>query len=226
MSYSIWIVEDEKSISDIIKAYLEKESYSVTQFMDGLSAMNALEGELPSLMILDINLPIYGGQDILKKLRENSDLPVIMLTSLSDEVSRIKGFELGADDYVTKPYSNIELVHRVKRILIRTYGETEQLKISKELYIDTKTYELFHNDNRIDLTTNEVRVLMTLVKEKGRVLSREQVIELTFGYDYEATPRNIDTYIKNIRQKIEIDPKSPEIVRTKYGIGYYYGGGL
>ncbi|MCK8060900.1 MULTISPECIES: response regulator transcription factor [unclassified Fusibacter] len=226
MSYSIWIVEDEKSISDIIKAYLEKESYSVTQFMDGLSAMNALEGELPSLMILDINLPIYGGQDILKKLRESSDLPVIMLTSLSDEVSRIKGFELGVDDYVTKPYSNIELVHRVKRILIRTYGKAEQLKISKELYIDTKTYELFFNDNRIDLTTNEVRVLMTLVKEKGRVLSREQVIELTFGYAYEATPRNIDTYIKNIRQKIEIDPKSPEIVRTKYGIGYYYGGGL
>lgn len=222
--YKIWLVEDELAIAEVVAAYLKKANYEVTCFDDGLKAMQALANQSPDLMILDINLPVYTGIDILSSYRQRSDNPVIFLTSSTDEVSRILGFELGADDYVTKPFSAAELVHRVKRIIKRVYGERQRLVVDADKWVDLATYDLYSDGQKIDLTVNEVRILATLIKEKPRVLSRQQMIDLTFGRDYEATDRNIDTYVKSIRQKLEKDPKNPRLIKTKYGIGYYFGG--
>lgn len=222
--HHIMIVEDEKILSNTLKAWLEKAEFKVTQAFDGLMALNMLAEKTPDLLVLDLNLPIYGGEDILASLRKSSDIPVIILTSKSETNQRIKGFELGADDYVTKPFSSEELVLRIKAMIKRTYGENTLLSIHPQAYVDLNQMVLFINKQAVDLTANEIKVLITLVKEKPRVLSREQIIDQTFGYDYEATTRNIDTYIKNIRSKLETDPKDPKWIKTKYGIGYYFGG--
>ncbi len=221
----ILVVEDQKDISDIVTKYLEKEGYEVNCAYDGLSALDYIAKDTFHLIILDIMLPYIDGFQILDEIRKTSNTPVIMLTARELEVDRLKGFDLGADDYVVKPFSPRELVRRVKAIFKRVYNEAADSCIEyKELKLHLKSMKLTKNDKDIDLTTTEFNLLKTFMENKGLILSREQIISLSFGSEYDGFDRNIDSYIRRIRKKIEDDPNNPKYLITKYGAGYIFGG--
>jgi len=221
----ILVVEDQKNISDIVSKYLEKEGYEVKCAYDGLSALDYIANESFHLIILDIMLPFIDGFQILEEIRKFSNTPVIMLTARELEVDRLKGFDLGADDYVVKPFSPRELVKRVKVIFKRIYNESNESIIEyKELKLYLKSMKLVKNDEEIDLTTTEFNLLKVFMENRGIILNRDQIIALSFGNDYEGFDRNIDSYIRRIRKKIEDDPANPKYLVTKYGAGYMFGG--
>ncbi|HPP31583.1 MAG TPA: response regulator transcription factor [Soehngenia sp.] len=221
----ILVVEDQKDISDIVSKYLEKEGYEVKCAYDGLSALDYIANESFHLIILDIMLPFIDGFQILEEIRKFSNTPVIMLTARELEVDRLKGFDLGADDYVVKPFSPRELVKRVKVIFKRIYNESNESIIEyKELKLYLKSMKLVKNDEEIDLTTTEFNLLKVFMENRGIILNRDQIIALSFGNDYEGFDRNIDSYIRRIRKKIEDDPANPKYLVTKYGAGYMFGG--
>lgn len=222
---SILIVEDEKKISSIVRAYLEKEGFSVQIAETGEEALKLLKDSF-DLIILDLMLPDMNGEDICSMIRKSSDVPVIMLTAKSGEEERIKGLGIGADDYVVKPFSPRELVARVKALLRRT-GRTKKklLSYNKEaLRIDTVNYEVFIENKQVSLTTTEFRILLSLAENPGRVFSRDQIVNLVQGYDFEGYDRTIDAHVKNLRHKVEKDSKEPEFIKTVYGIGYKFIG--
>lgn len=224
---NILIVEDEKNISDVIKAYLEKEGYNTFLAFDGKKALDIFENEKIDLIILDLMLPIISGEEVCTRIRNLSEVPIIMLTAKSEEDDKIQGLSLGADDYVVKPFSTRELVERVKAIIRRSYraGPLAQKLIFKDgLEIDIDRQSVYKKDDLVDLTTNEFKVLQVLVSNPQSVFSRNKLIEKAFGYEYEGFDRTIDTYIKNIRHKIEKDPKNPEYILTVYGAGYKFEG--
>lgn len=219
----ILIVEDEKKIAEIIEAYLEKENFKVTTASDGNKAWDILEKEIPDLIVLDIMLPGIDGVEILKRVRSKSNVPVIMLTAKSDEIDRILGLELGADDYVTKPFSPRELVARIKAVTRRKNESIEEDEISVSgLKINTSRHEAKMNGKLITLTVTEFEILKAIAKSPGRVFTRLQLVELVQGDYFEGYERTIDTHIKNLRQKIEKDPANPTFIKTVYGIGYKF----
>ncbi len=221
----ILVVEDQKDISDIVAKYLEKEGYEVECVYDGLSALDYIASDTFHLIILDIMLPFIDGFQILEEIRKFSNTPVIMLTARELEVDRLKGFDLGADDYVVKPFSPRELVKRVKVIFRRLYNESNESIIEyKELKLYLKSMKLIKNDEEVDLTTTEFNLLKVFMENRGIILNRDQIIALSFGNDYEGFDRNIDSYIRRIRKKIEDDPANPKYLVTKYGAGYMFGG--
>jgi DNA-binding response OmpR family regulator len=221
----ILVVEDQKDISDIVAKYLEKEGYEVECVYDGLSALDYIASDTFHLIILDIMLPFIDGFQILEEIRKFSNTPVIMLTARELEVDRLKGFDLGADDYVVKPFSPRELVKRVKVIFKRLYNESNESIIEyKELKLYLKSMKLIKNDKEVDLTTTEFNLLKVFMENRGIILNRDQIIALSFGNDYEGFDRNIDSYIRRIRKKIEDDPANPKYLVTKYGAGYMFGG--
>ena len=221
----ILVVEDQKDISDIVAKYLEKEGYEVECVYDGLSALDYIASDTFHLIILDIMLPFIDGFQILEEIRKFSNTPVIMLTARELEVDRLKGFDLGADDYVVKPFSPRELVKRVKVIFKRLYNESNESIIEyKELKLYLKSMKLIKNDEEVDLTTTEFNLLKVFMENRGIILNRDQIIALSFGNDYEGFDRNIDSYIRRIRKKIEDDPANPKYLVTKYGAGYMFGG--
>ncbi|TFZ41331.1 response regulator transcription factor [Soehngenia longivitae] len=221
----ILVVEDQKDISDIVAKYLEKEGYEVECVYDGLSALDYIASDTFHLIILDIMLPFIDGFQILEEIRKFSNTPVIMLTARELEVDRLKGFDLGADDYVVKPFSPRELVKRVKVIFRRLYNESNESIIEyKELKLYLKSMKLVKNDEEVDLTTTEFNLLKVFMENRGIILNRDQIIALSFGNDYEGFDRNIDSYIRRIRKKIEDDPANPKYLVTKYGAGYMFGG--
>ncbi|MBH1939840.1 response regulator transcription factor [Mobilitalea sibirica] len=225
MVYQILVVEDQKEISDVLKKYIAKEGYGVAVANHGFEALELFGDREFHLILLDIMMPGINGYEVLKEIRKTSDVPVIMLTAKQDEVDRLKGFEIGADDYVIKPFSPRELMKRIQVFLKRVYQEADEIIYSfKNLKLYTKSMKLIKNDNQIALTAAEYKLLFVLFKNKGQVLTREQLIELAYGNDYEGYDRNIDSFIKRIRQKIEDDPKNPKILITKYGAGYIFGG--
>lgn len=220
----ILLVEDERKIADIIEAYLEKEQYHVQTAYDGDEAWGILEKEIPDLIILDIMLPGIDGIEILKRVRLKSNVPVIMLTAKSEEVDKIIGLELGADDYVTKPFSPRELVARIKAVLRRktkVEAAEEQLSIGP-LIINIVRHEVKLNNTVVPLTVTEFEILKSMAKSPGRVFSRLQLVELVQGEAFEGYERTIDTHIKNLRQKIEKNPAEPELIKTVYGVGYKF----
>jgi DNA-binding response OmpR family regulator len=225
MKYNILVVEDQIEISSIVSKYLESEGYKNYVAKDGFEALEYLNSHEYHLVVLDIMMPGIDGFQVLKEIREVSEIPVIMLTAKQEEVDRIKGFDIGADDYVVKPFSARELMKRIKAILRRTYHETDEIIYSfKDLELHTKSMKLYKDNKEVELTAVEFNLLFTLFKNKGQVLSREQLINLSFGIEYEGYDRNIDSYIKRIRQKVEDDPKIPKLLITKYGAGYVFGG--
>lgn len=225
MKYHVLIVEDQKEISDIVSKYLEKEGYSYYVAKDGFEALEYFNTQQIHLILLDIMMPGIDGFEVLKEIRKISDIPVIMLTAKQEEIDRLKGFDIGADDYVVKPFSARELMRRVKVFLKRIYHESDEIVYSyKYLSLHTKSMKLFKNDEEILITSAEYNLLLALFKNQGQVLTREQLINLAYGHEFEGYDRSIDTYIKRIRQKIEEDPKHPRILLTKYGAGYVFGG--
>lgn len=225
MVYKILVVEDQKEISDIVSKYLTKEGYQVTVANDGLEALEYFSKQEFHLVLLDIMMPGISGYDVLKEIRKISEIPIIMLTARQEEGDRLKGFEIGADDYVIKPFSPRELMKRIQVFLKRIYQESGEIIYRVgELSLYTKSMKLIKGNKEIPITTAEYQLLFTLFKNKGQILTREQIIILSYGNDYEGYDRNIDSYIKRIRQKIENDPKNPEILKTKYGAGYVFGG--
>ena len=226
---NILIVEDDKNISKVIKAYLEKEGYQVITAYDGERALEIFDKKEIHLLILDLMLPKLSGEEVCTYIRAKSDVPVIMLTAKVNENDKIEGLSIGADDYVTKPFSPRVLVSRVKALLRRSYRDSKPLAEKMifndgDIEVDIDKMLVMKKGENIHLTTNEFKVLMVLLSSPGQVFSREQLIQSAFGYGYDGFDRTIDTYIKNIRQKIEDNPKKPSYIVTVYGAGYRFGG--
>ena len=225
MKYQILVVEDQPEIRAVVAKYLEKEGYGYYLAKDGFEALNIFNGSTVHLVLLDIMMPGIDGFEVLKEIRKISEVPVIMITARQEEVDRLKGFQNGADDYVVKPFSVKELMLRVRRFLMRIYHESDEIVYQcKELSLHTKSMKLYKKNEEIPITAAEYSLLLVMFKNQGQVLTREQLIELAYGNEYEGYDRNIDSYIKRIRQKIEEDPKNPQILVTKYGAGYIFGG--
>lgn len=225
----ILVVEDEKNILEVIEAYLLKEGFRVITAEDGEMALELFKTEKIHLIVLDLMLPKISGEEVCTTIRATSDIPIIMLTAKVDEDDKIEGLTIGADDYITKPFSPRELVSRVKALLRRSYRDSnplaEKLVFNDgDLEVDIDKMIVRKKGENVYLTSNEFKILSSLLTRPGQVFSREQLIELAFGYDYDGFDRTIDTYIKNIRQKIEDNPKSPNYIITVYGVGYKFGG--
>lgn len=221
----ILVVEDQSEISYIVIKYLNDSGYICELAEDGFTALELFSQHKFHLVILDVMLPGIDGFEILKRIREVSDVPVIMLTARKEEIDKLKGFKDGADDYVVKPFSPNELVQRVNVFMKRVYAFSDEVvfKVGDfSLYSESK--QIYLNDQLVDLTSAEYALMEVFIKHSGQVLSREQLLDLAYGHDYEGFDRNIDSYIKRIRQKIESKPKEPIYLKTKYGLGYVFIG--
>lgn len=226
---TILIIEDEKAIANILKSYLEKEGYKALVAYDGQEGLDAFYANDIDLIILDLMLPKVSGEEVIKEIRNKSSVPVIMVTAKVDEDSTVEGLRLGADDYVTKPFSPRELMERIKAVLrrIEKYNipRADIIKTTDgRLEMDLEYNRFFKDGEEVFLTKNEFQILKTLFSNPKKIFTREEIIELTFGFDYDAYDRAIDTHIKNIRQKIEDNPKKPVYIKTIYGMGYKSGG--
>lgn len=221
----VLIIEDEKKISDIVTLYLHRENFIVDVAATGEDGLLLLK-ESPDLIILDLMLPDIPGEDICRMIRERSNIPIIMLTAKSAEEERIRGLGIGADDYVVKPFSPGELVARVKALLRRVSPSTGGiLSFNRGLLIlDSERFEAKVRGRTVELTETEFRILFALSQRPGIVFTREQLISMVQGYDFEGYDRTIDAHIKNIRHKLEENPKSPVFIKTVYGLGYKFTG--
>lgn len=227
---TILVIEDEKKILDVIQAYLKKEGFDVLAAQDGETAIEMVQAKQVHLIILDLMLPKISGEDVCRKIRTMSDIPIIMLTARAEEDDKIEGLAIGADDYMTKPFSPRELISRVRALIRRSYRDEQPLADflsynHGDLEVDVKRMLVKKNGDILNFTPNEFKLLYVFLVNPGQIFTREQLIEKAFGYDYDGFDRTIDTHIKNIRQKIENDPKSPVYILTVYGMGYKFGGG-
>lgn len=216
------MVDDEKKIVEIVKAYLERDGYRVTVAYDGKAALDLAQKELPDLIVLDLMLPEISGWDVCRALRKKLNIPIIMLTARDDITDKIVGLELGADDYITKPFDPKELVARVKAVL-RRYGENsdaQSLINIGDLKIDINRRTVHRQDKIIDLTSTEFDLMRALASNPGRVYTRMQLLDMTQGETYEGYERTIDSHIKNLRRKLEPDPEHLRYVITVHGVGY------
>jgi len=225
----ILIVDDEVKIAEVIKSYLENSGYTVYEAYNGRDAFKQFEKVNPDLIILDLMLPDITGEEICRELRKKSRVPVIMLTAKVEEEDILEGLKIGADDYITKPFSPRQLAARVEAVLRRAGDALVPLSglisfNNDELVIDTLKYEVKRNGEVVNLTPNEYKLLIVMVKHPDKAFTREELINLGLGEDFDGYDRTIDTHIKNIRQKIEPDPKKPIYILTVYGIGYRFGG--
>jgi two-component system alkaline phosphatase synthesis response regulator PhoP len=218
----ILVVDDEPNIVHTVQAYLEREGYTVHTAADGPAALKAARAFQPDLIVLDIMLPGMDGLEVLRRLRQESDVYVLMLTAKADETDKIVGLSVGADDYLTKPFSPRELVARVKAILRRgrTAGVGESVLRFRRLRIDPAARRVWKDDAPVELTPIEFELLHALARHRGRVLSREQLIEQVWGYDYYGDERVVDVHIGRIRKKVEDDPAHPTLIVTVRGAGY------
>ncbi len=229
---TILIVDDEKPIVDILVYNLQKEGYNTIEANDGVTAVDIALSQKPDLVLLDIMLPKMDGLTVCKKIRTSLNIPILMLTARDEEIDKIVGLELGADDYVTKPFSVRELMARIKANLRKfeassanidnTTGkkETKKIKIG-DLTIDYDKFEVKVKDEVIDLTLREFEVLKYLANQPGQVVTREMLLEKVWGYEYYGDIRTVDVTVRRIREKIEKDTSAPKILITKRGVGYY-----
>jgi len=222
MSAKILVIDDEPSILDLVVAYLEKEGYDVLTAVDGISGLKVAKRHKPDLVVLDIMLPGIDGLEVLAQLRRESDVYVIMLTARTEETDKIVGLSVGADDYLTKPFSPRELVARIKAALRRLKGgvslQDEKVLNFKHVRIDTGSRQVWVDGSLVDLTTTEFDLLATLAEHRGRVLSREQLLERVWGYNYYGEIRVVDVHIGHIRQKLG----NEEFIATVRGVGYRF----
>lgn len=222
----IVIVEDEPSISEVVSLYLRRAGYDVSCFSDGLNALNALIEQLPDLIILDLMLPGLDGFTLTRNLRDKSDVPIILLTSRREESDRIAGLELGADDYVVKPFSPQELVSRVRAVLRRTRSNIEPvvagILVFEYLTINPQTREVSMNGQAIILTAKEFDLLYFMAQHPRQVFTRDQLLENIWGFSHYIDPGTITVHMRRLREKIEKDPTSPVTIITVWGIGYKF----
>ena len=221
----ILVVDDEKKIVELLRTYLEREGYSVVAAGDGKSALALARQERPALVILDWMLPGLSGVDVCRVLRQESDVPIVMLTARAEESDKLIGLELGADDYITKPFSPRELVARVRAVLRRSEASPAPagpVVAVGEVAMDLTRHETRVAGRPVDLTPTEFALLAALIQAPGRVYTRLQLLDKALGESYEGYERTIDAHIKNLRQKIEADPTKPRHVLTVYGVGYKF----
>lgn len=222
----ILIVDDEAKILEIIDAYLVASQYTVFKASNGLMALEKFDSHHPDLIVLDLMLPDIDGLTVAKKVRETSNVPIIMLTAKSEEEDILKGLKLGADDYMVKPFSPKELVARIETVLRRVPNLKEINKLSRnngELLIQMDSRQVFLKNQEIALTTSEFDILQTLAESPNRAFSRSDLIEIIKGFDFDGLDRSIDSHVKNLRHKIETNPKEPNYILTVHGTGYRFG---
>ena len=228
MEALILVVEDEKSISDILKINLEKNGFKVITAYDGEEAVNKALTENPDLILLDVMLPKMDGFSVCKKLRETLSTPIIMLTARDEEVDKVLGLELGADDYMTKPFSLRELMARVKANLRRTQlvgklGDESKILEFGDLVVDIEKYEIKKRGETIDLTFREFELLKFLATKRGKIFTREVLLNKVWDYEFYGDVRTVDVTIRRLREKIEDNPSMPVYIMTKRSVGYYFG---
>jgi DNA-binding response OmpR family regulator len=222
MSHTILVVDDEARIVQLVRDYLERAGFAVLSARDGETAVLLARRERPDLIVLDLMLPGMDGLDVCRRLRQESAVPIIMLTARVEEADRIVGLELGADDYVTKPFSPRELVARVRAALRRASGQIGPASVIRagDLQLDTATMTASVGGQPVDLTPTEFHLLAALARQPGRIFSREQLLEAIHGVTFDGYDRSVDSHIKNLRRKIESDPRQPRHIETVYGVGY------
>ena len=224
MAQTILLVDDEAKLRDLIRVYLEQEGYRVVEAGHGREALYVARYEKPDLIILDVMMPEMGGYEFLRAFSKEAQTPVIMLTAKVDDSDKIVGLELGADDYVTKPFNVRELIARVRAVLRRTQKpatEPDLLRVA-DIVLDRTGYTVKVADHYVDLTPSEFEILATLMAAPGQVFSRLDLLDRVSGEAYEGYERTIDVHIRNLRTKIEPDPKHPKYVDTVYGMGYRF----
>lgn len=223
MQAKILVVDDEKPIADIIKYNLEQEGYKVLVAYDGEEAVNITFRDRPDLVILDIMLPKKDGFAVLREIRKRLSVPILMLTAKETETDKVLGLELGADDYVTKPFGARELTARVRAILRRVEGSLQEQEIMKcgSLEINLDTVEVRKNGRVVELTYREFELLAYLARNAGCVFTRGKLLSDVWGHDYYGDDRTVDVTVRRLREKVEEDPSRPDYIRTKRGIGYY-----
>jgi two-component system, OmpR family, response regulator VicR len=228
LSKKILIVDDEKNISDILKFNLKKEGYDTIEAFDGEEAINLALSQNPDLILLDIMLPKMDGFTVCRKLRQSISTPILMLTAKEEEVDKVLGLELGADDYITKPFSPRELIARVKANL-RRFSPGEQMNSGRthvnnygDLTIDADRYEIRRGEIIIELTLREFELVKFLAAQQGTIFSRESLLEKVWGYEYYGDVRTVDVTVRRVREKLELDPANPQYIITKRGVGYYF----
>ena len=221
----ILVVDDDHKIVDLAKMYLEKDGYHVSTAYDGRAALEMARREKPALVVLDLLMPEMDGRDVCRALRAESNIPIIMLTARAEDSDKLVGLELGADDYMTKPCNFRELVARVRSVLRRTdsreHHPAPAITID-DLTIDFSAHEVRHEDHIVELTRAEFELLAFLARSPGQTWTRGQILDQVFGEAYEGYERSVDVHIKNLRRKIEADPKNPRYLQTVFGVGYKF----
>lgn len=223
---SVLIVDDDIKLVELLELYFQKDGFTVYTANDGLTALKTIRDKNPDILVLDLMLPEMDGWDVCRTLRRDSEVPILMLTARDEESDRLIGLEIGADDYVTKPFSPKEVVARVKAILRRTKGGmTKNVQVHMgDVAINLEQYQVTKGGKPVELTPTEFKILELLATNPGRVFSRLQIVEQTQGYSFEGYERTIDAHVKNLRRKIENNSKEPEYIQTVYGVGYRMAG--
>ena len=224
----ILVVDDEEHIIELVELYLGKEGYRVVTAIDGDEAVEKFSSEKPDLLVLDIMLPGRDGLDVLREVRKTSQVPVIMLTARESEVDKVVGLELGADDYLTKPFSPRELVARVKAVLRRSKTAAEPAEVieAEDISIDTQRRQVeVEGLGQVDLTAKEFDLLLVLASNPGIVLTRERLMEKVWGYEYVGDTRTVDVYIRHLREKLADSAENPRFIQTVRGVGYRFKAG-
>lgn len=224
-SARILLVEDQKTIRDAVLAYLESEHYEVTPVEDGEEALKAFYSKAFDLVVLDLMLPKLSGERVCREIRKKSSVPIIMLTAKGEVEDKIIGLELGADDYLVKPFSPRELIARIRALLRRSHSDPDsqrELLDFGDLVIDLTGHKVVLDGEEVDITASEFKLLSTLASHPDKVYSRMELVEGVLGYDYEGYERTIDSHVKNLRSKLKEDPKDPRFIYTVHGVGYRF----
>jgi DNA-binding response OmpR family regulator len=222
MIQEILVAEDDPKTSASIRLYMENAGYRVQMATTGTEALSLARSTSPALIVLDVMLPELSGLDVCRLLRAESQVPIIMLTARTLEEDRILGFDIGADDYVTKPFSPRELVRRVQAILRRVHAQAKPIRAYGDLTIDVTRHDVTLNGRSIALTATEFKLLELISRAPGKIFTRERLVDQLFGQGYEGLNRNIDAHVMNLRKKLEPDPQQPTYILTVYGVGYKF----
>ena len=222
---TVLVVDDEPQIVDLLRSYLERDGFTVKHASDGEKALEALRQQPPDLVLLDVMLPRLDGREVCKRIRAEGTTPIIMLTARDEETDKLLGLELGADDYITKPFSPREVVARVRAVLRRGSREGASVIHAGDLTIDLRGHEVKLAERLVELTPTEFRLLETLASHPNQVFTRMQLIDRVQGHAFEGYERTVDAHIKNLRSKVEPDPRTPRYIVTVYGVGYKFAGG-
>ena len=218
----ILVVDDEPQIVDLLRSYLQRDGFTVEQAVDGEAALAAFARLRPDLVILDLMLPKVDGREVCRRIRDASHTPIIMLTARDEETDKLLGLELGADDYITKPFSPREVVARVRAVLRRGTREATDLVRAGDLTIDLRAHEVSLQGRRVELTPTEFRLLEILAGHPNQVFTRMQLIDRVQGHAFDGYERTVDAHVKNLRGKVEPDPRNPRYIMTVYGVGYKF----